>query len=171
MTEEVSKDLDVITELPEQVIKYPHYIPIEVIRDRERQRVQRKQQNLVRDDITKLSSEIRILHRELTMMKDLPGPAMCKKCHIVAMSWKKLSCGHLLCHACLHKGIDARKDEIIIETQEKNRNKRELISHHLKFAKVDESDPKQVCVFCRPNDGLSKVKFAPKNGRRHTAYY
>ena len=65
--------------------------------------------------------EIRSLHRELTMMKDLPGPAMCKKCHVVAMCWKKLTCGHLLCHACLQKGIDARQEEIVKETKAGNK--------------------------------------------------
>ena len=71
--------------------------------------------------MTNIISEIRALHRELTMMKDLPGPAMCKKCQIVAMSWKKLSCGHLLCHSCLQHGIELRQAEIVNETNEKSR--------------------------------------------------
>ena len=36
--------------------KYPHYIPIEVIRARERQKQDRANQNLVKADITKLTS-------------------------------------------------------------------------------------------------------------------
>merc|ERR1712233_164390 len=73
---------DVITEMaqkPKVGVKYPHYIPLSVRKDREKQLQQRKPRDLLRNDIDKLSSEIRSLHRELTMMKDLPGPAMCKK--------------------------------------------------------------------------------------------
>jgi hypothetical protein len=51
------------------------------------------------------------------MMKDLPGPAICKKCATVSLSWKKLSCSHLLCHACLQRGIADRNAEIIQETK------------------------------------------------------
>ena len=45
-------------------------------------------------------------------MRDLPGPATCKKCRVVALTWKKLKCGHLLCLNCLQIGIDARQKEI-----------------------------------------------------------
>ena len=38
--------------------KYPHYIPIEVIRARERQKLDRANRDLVRDDIAKLTSGI-----------------------------------------------------------------------------------------------------------------
>merc|ERR1712227_883136 len=132
--------------------KYPHYIPIEVIRARERQKQDRANQNLVKADITKLTSEIRTLHSELTLMRDLPGPATCKK----------LKCGHLLCLNCLQIGIDARQKEISELGKIKNlrKDKREFISHHQKVHKFDEEDPKQVCVFCRP-----------KKASRHTAIF
>ena len=41
--------------------KYPHYIPIEVITARERQKQDRANQNLVKADITKLTSGRRFL--------------------------------------------------------------------------------------------------------------
>jgi len=132
---------------------YPDYIPMSIIMDREKQKIHSAESERLQNGIRKLSKEITILHRELTIIREVTGPAICKKCTTLNMAWKKLSCGHILCTTCIQLMVKKRHEEIIKETHERmavENGGRSLISWRTKYEKVDESDPRQICPFCRP---------------------
>ncbi|CAG5094153.1 Oidioi.mRNA.OKI2018_I69.XSR.g13296.t1.cds [Oikopleura dioica] len=69
------------------------------------------------------------------------------------MAWKKLSCSHILCTACIQVMMKQRQAEIIEETHELlslENGGRKFISWRTKYPKVNESDPAEICPFCRP---------------------